>query len=141
MSAKISNSKSKQGLKTDDTSSPSGPVAMNYIGHLTRFFEKVAGDNTLNPTHVSVYMALFQHWNCNRFNNPISITRNEVMSISKISSKATYHKCMKILHASGYIRYEPSFNPFRGSQVYLFDLEENKSKTHSLNSSIQSNQY
>lgn len=97
---------------------------MNYIKHLTGFFEKVAIDKTLNPTHVSLYIALFQFWNCNRFKNPISISRDEVMRISKISSKATYHKCLKNLHSLGYINYEPSYNPFRGSHVYLFNFSD-----------------
>ena len=97
---------------------------MNYIKHLTGFFEKVAIDRTLNPTHVSLYMSLFQFWNCNRFKNPISINRDEVMRISKISSKATYHKCLKNLHSLGYINYEPSYNPFKGSHVYLFNFSD-----------------
>jgi len=95
---------------------------MNYITHLTGFFEKVAADKTLNPTHVSLYMSLFQFWNCNRFKNPLSISRDEVMRISKISSRATYHKCLKNLHSLGYINYEPSYNPFKGSHVYLFNF-------------------
>ncbi|WP_333809350.1 transcriptional regulator [Flavobacterium sp.] len=97
---------------------------MNYIKHLTGFFEKVAIDRTLNPTHVSLYIALFQFWNCNRFKNPISINRDEVMRISKISSKATYHKCLKNLHGLGYINYQPSYNPFKGSHVILFNFSE-----------------
>ena len=97
---------------------------MNYIKHLTGFFEKVAIDKTLNPTHVSLYIVLFQFWNCNRFKNPISINRDEVMRISKISSKATYHKCLKNLHSLGYINYEPSYNPFKGSHVILFNFSE-----------------
>lgn len=95
---------------------------MNYIKHLTGFFEKVADEKTLNPTHISLYIALFQFWNFNRFRNPISISRDEVMRISKISSKATYHKCLKELHALGYIDYQPSYNPFRGSHVMMFDF-------------------
>ena len=97
---------------------------MNYIKHLTGFFEKVALDRTLNPTHISLYIALFQFWNCNRFKNPISISRDEVMRISKISSKATYHKCLKNLHSLGYINYQPSYNPFRGSHVILFNFSD-----------------
>lgn len=68
---------------------------------------------------------MFQFWNCNRFRNPISISRDEVMRISKISSKATYHKCLKNLHALGYIKYEPSYNPYKGSLVHLFNFSEN----------------
>ncbi|WP_188363085.1 transcriptional regulator [Flavobacterium orientale] len=95
---------------------------MNYIKHLAAFFDKIIQDSTLNPTHISIYMALFQCWNCNRFRNPISISRDEIMQISKISSKATYHKCLKNLHNSGYIKYEPSFNPFKGSHVTVYPL-------------------
>ncbi|WP_291131756.1 transcriptional regulator [Flavobacterium sp. UBA7682] len=97
---------------------------MNYIKHLTGFFERVTKDKELNPTHVSLYMSLFQFWNCNRFRNPISISRDEVMRISKISSKATYHKCLKGLHSLGYIKYEPSYNPFKGSHVIMFNFSE-----------------
>jgi len=97
---------------------------MNYIKHLTGFFERVVKDKTLNPTHISLYIALFQFWNFNRFKNPISISRDEVMRISKISSKATYHKCLKNLHSLGYIDYQPSFNPFKGSQVFMLNFSE-----------------
>jgi hypothetical protein len=102
---------------------------MNYIKHLTGFFEKVANDRALNPTHVSLYMAMFQFWNCNRFKNPISISRDEVMRISKISSKSTYHKCLKKLHHLGYICYEPSYNPFKGSHVFLFNFSDDLKPT------------
>jgi hypothetical protein len=95
---------------------------MNYIKHLTGFFDKLVHDYDLNPTHVSLYISLFQFWNLNRFENPISITRDEVMRISKICSKATYHKCMRELHEKGYVIYEPSFNPFRGSLVRMVNL-------------------
>jgi hypothetical protein len=97
---------------------------MNYIRHLSGFFEKVAKDKALNPTHVSLYVSLFQFWNRSRFANPISITREEIMRISKISSFTTYHRCLKALHDYGYIKYEPSFNPYKGSHVYLFDFSE-----------------
>lgn len=97
---------------------------MNYIRHLTGFFERVAKDRLLNPSHIALYIAIFQFWNLNRFRNPISISRDELMRISKISSKATYHKCLKLLHAHGYLRYEPSYNPYRGSHVHLFNFAE-----------------
>jgi hypothetical protein len=97
---------------------------MNYIKHLTGFFDRIVKDRQLNPTHISLYIALFQYWNVNRFQNPISITRDEIMRISKICSKATYHKCMRELNDKGYIKYEPSYNPFKGSMVILFNFSE-----------------
>lgn len=92
---------------------------MNYIKHLTGFFDRISSDERLNPTHISIYMALFQFWNVNRFQNPISISRSEMMRISKIGAKATYHKVIKQLHEYGYIKYLPSYNPFQGSKVHL----------------------
>jgi hypothetical protein len=71
-----------------------------------------------------MYMGLFQFWNLNRFVNPISISRSDMMAVSKICSKATYHKVMKDLHELGFIMYVPSYNPFRGSAVTLLNLEE-----------------
>lgn len=96
---------------------------MNYIRHLTGFFERISIDERLNPTHISLYMALFQMWNINRFINPISISRNEMMRLSKIYSNATYHKCIRELHEFAYIQYIPSYNPFKGSLIHLFIFE------------------
>lgn len=90
---------------------------MNYNKNLTAFFVKVPQENNINPKHVSLYTALFQFWNFNRFKNPINISRDEVMRISKIQSKATYHKGIRDLHSLEYCDYQPSYNPFEGSQV------------------------
>ena len=114
---------------------------MNYIKHLTAFFERVSQDYDLNPTHISLYVALFQSWNYNRFQNPVSICRGEIMRISKIASFATYHKCIKDLDAKGYIKYEPSYNPFKGSLVHIIDLtEELKVKKNSIKTKVKNEQ-
>ena len=96
---------------------------MNYIRHLTGFYDKIQQDERLNPTHISLYLALFQFWNINHFQNPISISRNEMMRLSKISALGTYHKCIKELQNFGYIEYIPSFNPYKGSLVNLYNFE------------------
>jgi hypothetical protein len=101
---------------------------MNYISLLTRFFTRVSADTRINPTHVSMYMALFQLWNRNKFRSPIAISRSDLMVISKISSYATYHKCIKQLHNFGYIRYSPSYNPMRGSWVYMLNFDHDSDK-------------
>lgn len=66
---------------------------------------------------------LFQYWNLNHFRNPISIAREEVMRLSKIGSANTYLKCLKELHEWNYIRYDPSYNPLRGSKVHLYRFD------------------
>ncbi len=99
---------------------------MNYIRHLTGFYERIQQDERLNPTHISLYLALFQFWNLNHFRNPISISRNEMMRLSKISALGTYHKCIKQLQDFGYIEYLPSFNPYKGSLVNLYNFENSE---------------
>lgn len=92
---------------------------MNYITHLTAVIDEFTRDDELNPSDISLYLALFYLWNINRFKNPLSVNRSEVMSVSKIGSKSTYHKCLKKLHEKKYIVYHPSHNPMKGSLIDL----------------------
>lgn len=97
---------------------------MNYIKHLTGFFNKINNEANLNPTHISLYLALFQCWNVNRFKNPTGISREEIMKASKINSKATYHKCMKELELLGFMVYNPTFNPHSCSNIIMANFSE-----------------
>ena len=97
---------------------------MNYIKHLTGFFNKISNENAINPTHISLYLALFQCWNVNRFKNPTGISREEIMKASKINSKATYHKCMKELEALGFMEYLPTYNPHSCSNVIMVNFSD-----------------
>lgn len=92
---------------------------VNYIKHLNAVFEQFSKDNRLNPTHISLYMALFQLWNINRFPKEFFINRDEVMQLSKIGSKSTYHRCIRELCHWKYIVYFPSHNPYRGSKIKM----------------------
>ncbi len=96
---------------------------MNYIKHLSTTFELFDSDTRLTPFHISLYMSLFRCWNLNFFHNPISISRDEMMKMSKIGSVNTYVKCLKELSNWNYIRYEPSYNKHKGSLVYLYTFD------------------
>ena len=97
-------------------------IQTNYIKQLNAVMEKFVKDDRLNPTHISLYLALFQYWNLSRFSNPVSICRSEIMKLSKIGSNSTYHKCIKELHHWRYLEYLPSHNPFKGSEVMMFNF-------------------
>lgn len=92
----------------------------NYIRHLNAVFIQFSKDNRLNPTHISLYVALFQLWNTNRFPEEFYINRDEVMHYSKIGSRTTYHRCIKELSHWKYVIYYPSHNPFKGSKIKMF---------------------
>jgi len=87
------------------------------ISQLTQFYSVIKEDNRITTTHISLYMALFECWNQNNFQNPICIRRRTVMEGAKINGLATFHKCIKDLNEFGYIRYLPSRNPAVSSQV------------------------
>lgn len=96
---------------------------MNYIQLLSAFFKCMESDERLNPNHISLYMALFQLWNLNRFQNPISIFRDQVLKLSHIGSNHTYYKCLYDLQAWNYIIYLPSNKPVRGSLISICRID------------------
>ena len=84
----------------------------------TKWLRRMAKDQRLLATHISLYTALFVCWQRQGFAQPFAVCRRELMGFSKIASIATYHKCIRELDEYGYIRYQPSFDPIRGSLVY-----------------------
>lgn len=89
------------------------------IEALSYFYSSIESDNRINARHISVYMAMFECWHKNGFENPVAVQRLSLMAMAKISGIATYHRCMKDLHAYGYIDYQPSFHPRIRSRVYI----------------------
>lgn len=96
---------------------------VNYIQHLNAVFEQFRKDSRLNPTHISLYMALFQLWNYHRFRENFHVNREDMMKLAKIGSKSTYHRCVKELNHYKYLVYEPSHNPFKGSTIKMLKFE------------------
>jgi len=96
---------------------------MNYIKHINGVLQQFNGDSRLNPTHISLYIALFQLWNIHRFPDVFFIAREDVMKMSKIGSMGTYHRCLRNLNDWKYIDYLPSHNPYKGSEIKMFIFE------------------
>lgn len=102
----------------------------NFINQLKCFFRKASEDDRLNCSHVSMYVALFLFWNKNFWRNPISIARSEIMKLSKIGAKVTYHKCLRELDDYGYLRYFPSNDSLKGSTVHMIKFETTDKASH-----------
>lgn len=84
----------------------------------SNWVKRMSQDSRLLATHVSLFTALFVSWQRNGFSSPFSVNRKTLMTYSRIASVATYHKCIRELDEFGYIRYQPSYHPTRGSLVY-----------------------
>jgi hypothetical protein len=91
------------------------------LRQLIGFFIKASADHRIGPHHVAIYMALFQQW-CIEGSKQICVTQNHIRLVSKVG-RTTYHKCMRELHAYGYIHYTPTSSSALRSLVCLIDLE------------------
>jgi len=94
------------------------------IADYSKLVRRMGKDQRLMATHVSLFTALFIHWQRNEFISPFPITRKELMACSRIASVATYHKCIRELDEYGYIGYQPSFHPKIGSLIYWLEYPE-----------------
>ncbi len=83
-----------------------------------KFFSIIESDQRINTAHVSLYMVLLFYLIKNNNENPIAITRSQLLNLSK-TGRTTYQKCIKELHQYGYIKYVPSFDRKGRSSFYL----------------------
>lgn len=71
------------------------------------FYQRVATDHRIGPTHISLYMAL-AFTSGHDLAVPFYVPRDQVMALAKISSTVTYHRRLRELHEYGYVEYRPS---------------------------------
>ena len=103
---------------------------MNYIRHLQLIYKRFIDDERLNPSHISLYMAIFQEWNSARFPGELYINRQQLMKTSKVRSQSGYHRSIKELDAFGYLEYIPSHNPYQGSRIKMFTFRTGNEQVH-----------
>jgi hypothetical protein len=92
---------------------------METLNQLSDFISRVASDERLKPIHISLYVALCHAWIMSRFQQCYNVSRRQLMKLSRIQSKSTYHKAISELVEMGYISYRPSYHPKEGSEIKL----------------------
>lgn len=102
---------------------------MNYITQLSRFYQKVYTDQRFTPHHISLYSGIFQLWNSAHFQNPIQVSRQDLMTLSKIGSVNTYIRCLQQLDQWQYIQYFPSRNITIGSRIRIIIFDNSTDNT------------
>jgi hypothetical protein len=86
---------------------------------LLSFLSAVEGDPRISTAHISLYVALWKKWKDSGSGGPLSFFRCDVAGLCKIAGLTTYHRVLRQLHEYGYIKYEPSYNQYKGSLVYF----------------------
>lgn len=92
------------------------------LEQLSCFIDRVASDVRLKPTHTSLYLALCNSWISSQFANTFHVSRTKLMRAAHIQSIVTYHKVITDLQAFGYLHYQPSYHPLKGSAVTLREI-------------------
>lgn len=82
----------------------------------------VYSNDQFSPTHIALYMALFQFWNQHRFPASFTVARADLMQLAKIKSKTTYSKGLGDLEGWRYIMYQRSNNPLAKSRFTLINI-------------------
>lgn len=98
---------------------------MDRYEQLTHFIDRIVSDSRLRPVHISLSIALCHGWVASEYQRPYRVTRSLLMTASRIRSRATYHKALKELQSFGYLKYCPSYHPFKASEVEILDEELN----------------
>ncbi|WP_339881199.1 hypothetical protein [uncultured Algoriphagus sp.] len=81
--------------------------------------ERIVKEPDLQPSRVSVYLAMLQLWKEQKHSNPFQISRSKIMKLSGIKSIVTYHTCISELKDRGMVDYRPSYHPRTGSSCKL----------------------
>jgi hypothetical protein len=74
--------------------------------------EPMVGDERIGPVHMCMFLALVRMKEEKK-----RLRREEVMKLAKVKGKTTYFRVIKDLEKWGYIKYRPSFDWKRGSEV------------------------
>ena len=75
----------------------------------------IGEDNRIATRHISLFLSLWHLGGRQPSSATIPIRRPELMALAKISGLATYHQTIRDLDHFGYIRYEPTCNPYKNT--------------------------
>lgn len=84
---------------------------------LFRFLNCTKEDPSIDSKHLAIYLVLFSQWVRGGYSDRFRIISTEIMSMSKISSTATYYTKIRDLNKLNYIRYYPDNCSIRGTYV------------------------
>lgn len=99
---------------------------MDNTNHLFNFFKRIQADPRISATHIGIFSALIYYKEKHNFGPQFSAFSWEIMTLAKISSSSTYHKCILELNEYGHLSYKPSFNKRIASTIRLSLNAESK---------------
>lgn len=92
---------------------------MANASKLISFLRCASQQERITAHHISLFVSIYSIYESNSFASQFQVSRQKLMNLSKIQSKTTYHKCLNDLIDSGYILYQPSYHPHKGSKMAI----------------------
>jgi hypothetical protein len=86
---------------------------------LENIFRKLSTDRRITTWHTALCLCLYYLWCEHGIKNQVQVSRSILMRLTHIRSIVTYHKCISELQNYGYIYYQPSYHPSKGSTISL----------------------
>jgi hypothetical protein len=86
---------------------------------LDAFYTAFGKEPRLKTGHLCLYQVLYYLIDLGTPSKEMTITRNQLMRLTKISSVATYHKYINDLVHVGFIQYSPSYHPGQKTKITL----------------------
>ena len=86
---------------------------------LRKVFKKLSADQRITTWHTALCLSLYYLWSERGIQKQVQVSRASLMKLTHIRSIVTYHKCIAQLQEYGYIHYQPSYHPLKGSLVTL----------------------
>lgn len=97
------------------------------------FIEKAKKDPVIDSGHIALYLVLLHLWFESGEPSVLGIKKEEIMTLSKISSTTTYFRKMQELKETGLIEYIPSRKRGELTSVKLKQEEnDGKRKTNNI---------
>jgi len=86
---------------------------------LKTLYQVLRKDERITTWHLGLCLTLFFLWQEQGCPSVLYASRSILMDFTHIKSIVTYHKCIRELQRFGYITYEPTYDPLKGSSFAL----------------------
>lgn len=106
---------------------------VNFIIHLKVVLPIMFADSGLKAVDIFLYMSLFIKWNSTGFRCPLTIRRQDIQGVSKVSDDC-YSPSLRRLHDAGYLRYAEGKNGTKPAVIAMIRFDQKNEAWDSIKS-------
>jgi hypothetical protein len=89
------------------------------LASVLNFLKRSVQDERLLPSHISLLAAICILGHHTKVGSGFIVSRSKLMKFSGIKGKGSYHRVLSQLIDFGFVDYQPSYHPVKGSTIKL----------------------